>query len=249
MQVFHGYNGRPFAASGQHLNDIRAITIDLDDTLWEIHPVIRRAEERLRDWLGEQFPRVPEMFPPEAVLDLRRQAAEEHADNSHDVTFLRRTVLGRMAAAAGYADSLVDDAMEVFDRERNTIELFPEVRPALETLRSSYRLVAVTNGNAKLDRIGIGDLFDACITAGIAGAAKPDRRIFDVAIRAGGAAAHQTLHVGDHPEFDVDGARGAGMPTVWVNRRGGEWPQHLRRPDAVIEHVGQLAELLARADA
>ena len=229
------------------MNDIRAITIDLDDTLWEIHPVIRRAEERLRGWLGEQFPRVTEMFPPEAVLDLRHQAAEEHSENSHDVTFLRRAVLGRMAAAAGYAHSMVDEAMEVFDRERNTIDVFPEVRPALAALRNGYRLEAVTNGNAKLDRIGIDDLFDACVTAGTAGAAKPDRRIFEVAITAGGAAAHETLHVGDHPEFDVEGARGAGMRAVWVNRRGGEWPQHLRRPDGVIEHVGQLAELLARA--
>jgi putative hydrolase of the HAD superfamily len=231
------------------LNQIRAITIDLDDTLWEIHPVIHRAERRLRDWLGEHFPRVTELFSPEAALELRRQVALDHGDCSHDVTFLRRGVLARMAQAAGYPDALVDEAMEVFDRERNTIDLFPEVRPALEALRGRFVLIAVTNGNAKLERIGIDDLFDDCITAGRAGAAKPNRQIFEVAIRAGGAAAHETLHVGDHPEFDVLGARNAGMPTVWVNRRGGEWPDHLPRPDGVVEHVGQLEDVLAPSTA
>lgn len=249
MQIFHGYNGHPFRLIEQQLNEVRAITIDLDDTLWEIHPVIHRAERRLRDWLGEHFPRVTEMFSPEEVLELRRQVALEHSGKSHDVTFVRRGVLGRMAQAAGYPEALVDGAMEVFDRERNTIDLFPEVRPALEALRRRFVLIAVTNGNAKLERIGIDDLFDDCITAGTAGAAKPDLQIFEAAIRAGGAAAHETLHVGDHPEFDVQGARNAGMRTVWVNRRGGEWPGHLPQPDSVVEHVGQLEELLTPSGA
>jgi putative hydrolase of the HAD superfamily len=226
------------------LIDIRAITIDLDDTLWEIHPVIHRAEQRLRDWLDTFFPRTTAMFSPADARELRRQVVHEHPGRSHDLTFVRRTVLARMGVAAGYTDALVDDAMEIFDAARNTVELFPEVRPALQSLRRDYVLVAVTNGNADLGRIGISDLFHEFVSARTAGAAKPARQIFDVAVRAGGATAEQTLHVGDHPEADVQGAHAAGLKTVWVNRNGDDWPPGLAPPHAVVDHVGQLAALL-----
>ena len=226
------------------MNDIRTLTIDLDDTLWEIHPVIRRAEQVLRDWLGQRYPRTVEMFSIEDARELRRAVVAEHAEMRHDLTFLRRTVLARMGSAAGYGDELVDPAMAVFDDARNAVDIFPEVRPALEALREDYVLVAVTNGNANLEKIGIHNLFHEFVSARIAGAAKPARRIFDHAVAAGGAAPHQTLHVGDHPEYDVNGARDAGLRTAWVNRDGSDWPAELPEPDVVVSHVGELRSLL-----
>lgn len=223
---------------------IRTITLDLDDTLWEIAPVIRRAEERLRDWLATRYPRIVELHDPEDIIELRAEVLVEHADRAHDLTFVRCQVLARMGVAAGYGDGFVEEAFAVFEEERNTLELFPEVRVALESLASRYRIVAVTNGNARLDRIGIDDLFDAFVSARSAGAAKPARPIFDAAVEAGGAEPHETLHVGDHPEFDVDGARSAGLRTVWVNRNGASWPTSLRRPDRIVRDLAELDELL-----
>ena len=227
------------------MNDIRTITLDLDDTLWDVTPVIRRAESRLRGWLAERYPRIVEMHQPEDIMELRAQVVSEHEDRSHDLTFIRCEVLGRMGVAAGYGDDFVVEAFDVFDRERNTLELFPEVRPALESLASRYTLVAVTNGNAKLDRIGIDHFFHAVVSARSAGAAKPARPIFDAAVSIGGAAAHETLHVGDHPEFDVDGARSAGLRTAWLNRNGHEWPGSLEPPDRTIADLRELDQLLA----
>ena len=226
------------------MNGIRTITLDLDDTLWEIHPVIRRAERVLREWMAEHYPRVVEMFAREDVMQLRKQVVSEFSDRAHDLTFIRRTVLARMSDAAGYDAVFVDEAFEVFDRERNTLDLFPEVLPALRSLSQRYTLVAVTNGNARLDRIGIEDLFDAYISARTAGAAKPARTIFDAAVDAGGAGAHQTLHVGDHPEYDVDGARAAGLRTAWMNRNGHDWPEEFAMPNVVIGDLMQLDRLL-----
>jgi putative hydrolase of the HAD superfamily len=230
-----------------HVNDIRAITIDLDDTLWEIHPVIHRAERGLYAWLGEQYPRITEMFSSEDIYHQRAAVADAFPQFSHDYTFMRREVLGRLGIAAGYGDHIVDDAMAVFDTYRNAVEIFPEVRPALAALRERYILVAVTNGNANLEMIGIDDLFHDIVTARTAGAAKPAQQIFDAAVRAAGSRPEQTLHVGDHPEFDVDGATCAGLHAVWVNRNGDVWPKHLAEPTAVVTHVGQLPELLQRA--
>jgi len=226
------------------VNGIRTITLDLDDTLWAIHPVIHRAESRLYEWLGENYPRITGMFERGDIREIRKRVAKTHANMSHDLTFLRRVVLTEIATAAGYADFLVDEAFAVFDEVRNDIEMFPEARPALQALRKRYVLIAVTNGNADLARIGIDDLFDGHVNAAKAGAAKPDRPIFDVAVKAGGASAAETLHVGDHPLYDVHGAREAGLRTVWVNRNGDEWPEDYAPADAEVAHVGELETLL-----
>lgn len=229
------------------MNGIRTITLDLDDTLWEIHPVIRRAEAALYGWLDTNYPRITEMFAPDDMLEIRRQVFEELASKSHDLTLMRRTVLMRASEAAGYEQFLVDEAFAVFDAIRNDVTLFPEVRPALLALRERYVLVAVTNGNANLERIGIRDLFDGVVSAAMAGAAKPERPIFDAAVKVGGARAAETLHVGDHPLFDVHGAREAGLRTAWVNRNDNDWPDEYDSPDTEVRHVGELLALLEKA--
>lgn len=229
------------------MNNIRTITLDLDDTLWAIQPVIKRAEERLYAWMGEHYPRITELFGPEDMRELRAQIIAEYGDRLHDLTFLRRTVLTRLGEAAGYGDSYVDDAFEVFDAVRNDVTLFPEARPALVSLRERFVLIAVTNGNANLEKIGIRDLFDGVVSAAMAGAAKPARPIFDKAVEAGGASAVQTVHVGDHPFYDVHGARDAGLRAVWVNRNGDEWPDEYPTPDGEVQHIGELYDLLGQS--
>lgn len=226
------------------MNNIRTITLDLDDTLWAIHPVIKRAEDRLYAWIKEHYPRIATLFSPDDIREVRTEVIAEFRDRSHDLTFLRRTVLARMGRAAGYGDSYVDDAFAVFNEARNDVTLFPEARPALVSLRERFVLIAVTNGNADLERIGIRDLFDDVVSAAMAGAAKPARPIFDMAVAAGGADAAQTLHVGDHPLYDVHGARDAGLRAVWVNRDGDDWPDELPSPDAEVQNVGELNSLL-----
>lgn len=228
------------------MNDIRTITLDLDDTLWAIHPVIKRAEERLYGWIADNYPRITERFEPADIWQVRSEIMAEYSDRAHDLSFLRRTVLSRIGEAVGYDDSYVDDAFAVFDEARNDVTLFPEARPALVSLRERFVLIAVTNGNADLERIGIRDLFDGVISATMAGAAKPARPIFDMAVAVGGASAAQTVHVGDHPLFDVHGARDAGLRAVWVNRNGDEWPDEYHSPDAEVQNVGELQCLLGQ---
>jgi 2-haloalkanoic acid dehalogenase type II len=226
------------------VNNISSITLDLDDTLWEIHPVIRRAEQRLYEWLGENFPRITEMYAPDDLREVRSQVVVEFADRAHDLTFLRHAVLGRIGVAAGYGTDFIDDAFNVFDAVRNDVELFPEVIPALEALGERFKVIAVTNGNANLELIGIRHLFDDVVTAAMAGAAKPAPAVFDMAVQVGGASKAQTLHVGDHPVYDVDGARAAGLRTAWVNRTAAVWPDEYVAPDIEVVHIGELPELL-----
>jgi 2-haloalkanoic acid dehalogenase type II len=226
------------------LRSVCAITFDLDDTLWAIGPVIRRAEAELWSWLSENHPVIVQNYTAAGMLELRQQLSDEYPERSHDFRYLRKQVLVRVALDCGYGAEMVDPAFDVFDAARNSVDFYPDVFPALQQLSEDFTLVAVTNGNANLETIGIDHLFSDVVTAVGAGAAKPHRAIFDEAIKRTGAAAEEILHVGDHPELDVDGARNAGMRTAWINRCGEQWPQHLPPPDAEISAINELQRLL-----
>ena len=229
------------------LHRIRAVTLDLDDTLWAIEPVIRNAEARLWSWLSRHYPRIPRTFAPGDLLELRQEVMEEEWQRSHDFRHLRKMVLTRVAAAAGYTDDLVEPAFAIFDDARNTVELYPDVLDELGWLYENYTVVAVTNGNSNLEKIGIRHLFHGVVTAVDAGAAKPARPIFDISVEAAGVAAEEILHVGDHPETDIDGARQAGFRTAWINRNGDDWPDSLAGPDTIVATLSELREWLESA--
>ncbi len=229
------------------MHRIRAITIDLDDTLWEIGPVIRRAEADLWAWLEQNYPRIPEAFPPDVSAALREQVVKDHPDHVYDFRFLRKAVLTAMAMKTGYRADFVEEAFAVFDAGRNKVSLFPDVMPVLQELSAHFKVVALTNGNANLKTIGIRECFHSVVTAVDAGAAKPAAIIFEIAVQATGVAPNQVLHVGDHPEIDIVGAIDAGLRTAWMNRTDAIWPEHLPAPDATITTITELRELLRDA--
>ena len=226
------------------MQQIRAISLDLDDTLWAVAPVIRQAEVELWSWLGEHYPRVTARFSPEVAFELRKRVAVEHADMAHDFRFLRKRVLAHMAAEAQYEADMVDAAYDVFDAARNRVELFPDVEPALESLAKRFTVIAVTNGNASLARIGIDHYFHGAVSAAETGVAKPHARIFAAAVDRAGVLPEEVLHVGDHPELDVVGAAEAGLRTAWINRTSADWPEHLPIPDATVTSMSELHTLL-----
>jgi putative hydrolase of the HAD superfamily len=219
----------------------RVLSLDLDDTLWPVGPVIAAAEHALIEWLRSRYPAAAHGHDVSSMRAMRSSIAEEFPERSHDLTFLRHRALTAQFAAAGLPSRLSDEALEVFLHARNRVELYDDVRPALDRLRSRYRLFALSNGNADLHRCGIGDLFDGHITAIAAGAAKPDARIYAALIRMAGVSAAEILHVGDDPLADVDGARQAGMQTIWLNRGGErEWPEELAPPPRTISTLAEI---------
>ncbi len=197
---------------------IRAITLDLDDTLWPMKPALVEAERALSAWLAERAPRTAGYLTPEVRAGLRAGVVADHPDRRHDVSFLRHELLRRALAAAGDGASLADEAFEVFLAARQRVTLYDDVLPVLARWAARYRLIAVSNGNADVGRIGLGAYFSASISAHLIGTAKPDPRVFLEACRVAGADPGQTLHVGDDLELDVVGARNAGLQAAWIRR-------------------------------
>jgi FMN hydrolase / 5-amino-6-(5-phospho-D-ribitylamino)uracil phosphatase len=216
------------------------LSFDLDDTLWPVGPVIAAAEADLYAWLRERYPLTVSGHTVLSMQALRASVSERFPEHGHDLTFLRHRALKDLFAATGHAESLADEALEVFLTARNRVELYDDARPALIRLRSRYRLFALSNGNADLGRCGIADLFAGHITARAAGFAKPDARIFARLAAEAGVEAARVLHIGDDPQADVVGARQAGMQAVWLNRTLRAWPGEFPPPPRTITSLAQI---------
>jgi FMN hydrolase / 5-amino-6-(5-phospho-D-ribitylamino)uracil phosphatase len=227
------------------INKIRAITLDLDDTLWPIWPVIARAEQALQDWLRPHAPRTTEVLADSGQrLALRQEIQRLRPDIGHDLGTLRREIIRQILHRSNEDTALVEPAYEVFYAERLKVEFYEDARPALAWLSARFPLVAVSNGNADVHRVGIGKYFKDVLSAQEFGVGKPDPRIFHAAAAAAGVQPHEALHVGDDAALDVLGALNAGMQTVWVNRASHEWPHGQARPHATVDDMTQLCALL-----
>lgn len=223
-------------------DNLRALTFDLDDTLWDNRPVLRAAEQSLYDWLAEHYPRIKRHYSLEDMQQLRRDLLQRNPALRDDVNILRKTSLRLAAETAGYDHSLVEPAFSVFLEARHRITLYSDVVPALRRLRDAgFCLGTLSNGNADVQRLGLGHLFDFSLSAASTGRAKPHPHMFQEACRRANVAPAQLAHIGDEAETDLAGAQAAGVTVIWMNRGG-----QLTKP-AVAHHaeVRDMTELLA----
>ena len=218
---------------------IKCIAFDLDDTLWECHPVIERAEQRFYEWLNINQPKITQKYTASALIDHRVKFMQAQANNLHDLTALRKNWMRQLAAEVGYDDSHIDAGFEVFWLARNEVTFFEQTLDILKDLATRYSLGVISNGNADVNHIGVGHLFDFSLSSEQAGVAKPDKLIFDQALQLAGTQAHETVYVGDDPGRDVLGAHAAGWHAIWFNPRLHPWPGG-KNPTAVIRHLNEL---------
>jgi 2-haloalkanoic acid dehalogenase type II len=228
---------------------VRAICFDLDNTLWEIEPVLVRAERILADWLERRYPQIPAAFSPADVQRVRERLVAERPDQAHDFTFLRQETLRRVAVSAGFdahaANGIAQDAFALWHAARNELEPYAEVVPSLDRLRQRFRLATLSNGNADLELIGLAHHFEIRLHAAELGCAKPDPRSYAQLAKLLTLRPGEILFVGDEPHADVVGPRAAGMQTSWVNRGRLVWPDALPAPDAHVADLSELEALLA----
>ena len=227
-----------------NLKRIKAISLDLDDTLWPIWPTIERAEKVLHEWLAVHAPMTAAMYAsPRALREIRDAVEQQRPDLAHDMTALRRESIRLALSNAGDNPQLAGAAFEIFIAERHNVSFFPDALPALEFLAARYPLVSLSNGNAEVSRLNVAPLFAASVSALKVGVSKPDARIFQAAAQAVGVQAHEVLHVGDDAVLDVLGARDAGMQAAWVNREQKPWP-HADRPHLELADLSELVGAL-----
>ena len=128
-----------------------------------------------------------------------------------------------------------------------TWHVFPDVRPTLAALRSrGLKLGAVSNWAWQLpellDALGLGVELDFVAASARVGYDKPHPGIFEWALAQVGVPPGSVIHVGDHLDADVAGARAVGMDAVLIDRRGRHQPTPAHVP--VIKSLDELVPLV-----
>ena len=222
---------------------VHALTLDLDDTLWPVGPTIARADRQMWGWLAQHAPATHAARNTAALAALRASVARDRPDWAHDMSAMRLETVRRALMAAGDDPALAAPAFEVFFNERQQVTLYDDVLSALARLAARWPLVALSNGNADVRRMpGLAPFFHAAVSARDVGLGKPAPEAFAEACRRAGAMPRRTLHIGDDPALDVDGALAAGLQAAWVQR-----PDALaaRRPLGTPHHEVSALDKLA----
>ena len=124
---------------------------------------------------------------------------------------------------------------------------FPEVPTALERLRTRYRLAVLSNGDPDMLEEGQrhhGIAFDAVISVAEAGGAfKPHRATYTQAAELVGVRVEEVLFVANH-EFDVVGAKAAGMRAAFIDRRRRPFARWPHQPDLIVPSMTALADAM-----
>ena len=232
----------------------RAVLFDLDDTLLDNsgNPfVVAQACA----WLAEAHG-----FDADRVFEASSRAWGRHWPEVEQLCWLGRMegfavsleCWRRALRECGCADEAI--ARQVYDTHRQlgrkAMRLFDDAAGVLPVLAAGgVRLGAVTNGpcdfqREKLEALGLVDLLDTVVISGECGMAKPDPRVFGLALDQLRVEPRHAWHVGDSLLTDVAGAQAAGLFAVWLNRLDAAVLDGDICPDAQIGSLASLASLL-----
>lgn len=226
------------------VNSIQVITFDLDNTLWDVGQTIRRAEKSLRQWMQDNTPGALEVYASDAVEGIRADVVARSPSQRHDLSFLRTEVLRSCMLESGLGESQAkasaEAAFDVFFAGRNKVVFFDNALKVLNDLSQGYRLFALTNGNADIHRVGIGQFFEGAVSSADVGASKPDPAMFSAVLTQAKVTAAEAVHIGDHLSDDILGANRAGMHSIWFNRDGAYDNDGETQPSAEVQSLSAL---------
>lgn len=227
---------------------IRAIGFDLDNTLFDHTEAAATAMRTLvheKRWtyngaesIGAEWHRVETIYfskyaAGEMTLMEHRQARMRVFLESTDVN----------------PDEVELDLLwtEYVGHYSNSWIAYTDAVDSLRELKAAgYRMAVLTNGQqaqqeAKLEAIGLRDMFEACLAIGTVEALKPDPRAFAQLCRVLDCQPHEVLFVGDDLDVDVRASIRAGLRGVWLNREGISIPPDI---GAQVQSLDSLMELL-----
>jgi len=244
---------------------VRALSIDLFDTLVDVHmdrlPSVEIGGRSTPStygllhaasvqWHGLEF----ERFAAELGAIDRELRKAYYAEHRELPTLARFMAFGQRVGAPGLemAETLTRTHMAAI-REHVT---FPAHHaPLLARLRGRVRLAVCSNfshgetARILLREAGLLEHFDPIVISDEIGIRKPRAEIFEAVLERLGAAPEEVLHIGDSLSADVAGAASLAMHTAWLTRRISDPEAALRQyagpaPEHVISDLAQLESVL-----
>ncbi len=221
--------------------NIRLITFDLDDTLWDMRPALEAAEQAQWSYLRSRFPNLAlEATTREELATIRSTLLTERPELAHHISLFREIYIERLLRSLDVPlDESVEAARQAFAAflsERHRVAVYDSAHSVLKTLANHFPLGALTNGNADVRKTEIGQYFDYAWRAEEFGVSKPNPELFHQAFDEAGVEAREVIHVGDCHENDVKGAVAAGALAIWFKPGGGF-------SEVAASVIGDLADL------
>lgn len=222
------------------------VFFDLDDTLLDHSTASKAGATKFYETFRPSFNETLESFLPRwhEVGEKYFQTGEEGRELNH--TQSRR---GRMREifSAPLSDEEADARFKVYVQayEENW-KLFPDTLPCLKKLKG-HPIGLITNGvgtqqRSKIKKLGLESHLSTVIISREVDCAKPDRAIFELAVREAGAALNDCVYIGDRLETDALAAQAAGMKGIWLDRKNQWNGQNTGVP--VIQNLSQLLKSL-----
>lgn len=239
--------------TNRNVPSVRALAVifDLDDTLVAFDLVTESTWRQVCDEYASENPAQPAAAVYDAVTSESHwywSDEERHRVGRNDIVAARRGIVKSAFEKHGLP---LHDAVKVADRystlRLENMYVLPGAKETLSLLSDrQIPLGLITNGDSetqrsKIDRFGLGGYFKEILIEGEVGFAKPDRRIFELAVSRFGVTPGQMLMVGDNLKWDVAGARSVGMRGIWFDVKKRGLPDNSAvRPDAVITSIAEL---------
>jgi putative hydrolase of the HAD superfamily len=224
---------------------LRAVLFDMGGTLDGdgLHWLDRFAEAYARAGLPVAFERLRDAFD-----DAERRASVHETIQSAGLTAMVARHLSWQFEHLGVGDAQLRGRIAALF-EAPIREIVQRHAPLLADLRGrGLQLGVVSNGcgnvRALCDDFGYTPHLSTIIDSRIVGVAKPDPRIYAIAVEALAVGPRQTLMVGDSFDRDIVPAKLLGMHTAWLHR-GRQCPD-ARRVDLMLDSLVELPAALDR---
>jgi len=227
---------------------IKALSFDLDDTLYFNEDVIRNALQVQFDTICQLIPAAEEKGP-ELWESLKWQVAKKNPEYCHDVNVWRHHVLHLGLDSFGITEpkksTMVKQIYDAFYDARSDFSIPQKTFDVLTKLSEKYPLVAVTNGNADFQRIGLEPYFVGYYRAGENGTRmKPYPDMLKDVSKDLNIPCENILHIGDSAMSDIQAALNANCPSLWFNPNNHHYPSGYTLANAEYSDLDDLLHLL-----
>ncbi|GGP92857.1 HAD-IA family hydrolase [Shewanella ulleungensis] len=221
----------------QRLQPFKAISFDLDDTLYNNLPYVVHASEQLFELINRSYPATM-AWNSTQWQQLKHHLFTLRPELAHDTSVARYAMLHQGLLHFGYSEIDASQGaqlgMDCFHYHRSDFTVASEVLTVLQKLGQYYPLIGITNGNVDSKRIGLSDVMQFVLHPGHGIKMKPHSDMFTLACKQLAITPAQLLHIGDHPSSDIAGAKMAGCQSVWLNPC---MQQRHKKAQTVLPHI------------
>ncbi len=131
---------------------------------------------------------------------------------------------------------------------RNSLENIQKNKNHLNHLKKRYRLGIISNNYGNLQAIcqetGLDEVMEVLVDSNRVGSEKPDKQIFQHALKILGVEPQESVMIGDNVKRDILGAQSVGMATILIS--SGNLPPDVSPPPdvPVISDISELIPIL-----